>query len=287
MRVLVERAILERAIEALELEATTPGLDTTNEAIAALRAALAAEPAQSVAQANNEYLRAHLVNLLARIHRDGGHYLEEHGLEKAVADADQKVAVLNSELPAPVPLNPKEIKDILRSTGYVTNGQAWEISDLLVGRVFAPAPVPVPQAEPYGHVTTHTVTGQQFFYRYPQPPYLDTAKECIAVYAAPPAQPAPVLVPPGWMPIETAPKDGRKIILFYRNRNDKARTVMASWVTDEEAAETDEDGVGLTAGWYEAIDNWDDYTAVAIHEGEPTHWMPLPPPPGTQPGDKP
>ena len=46
-----------------------------------------------------------------------------------------------------------------------------------------------PEPEPYGHVTTHTVTGQQFFYRYPSPPYLDTAKECIAVYAAPPAAP--------------------------------------------------------------------------------------------------
>jgi len=29
----------------------------------------------------------HLMNLLAVIHRDGGHYVEEHGLEKAVEDA--------------------------------------------------------------------------------------------------------------------------------------------------------------------------------------------------------
>lgn len=83
----------------------------------------------------------------------------------------------------------------------------------------------------------------------------------------------------GWLPIESAPKDGRKIILFYRNANNLPRTVMASWVTDEEAAETDTDGVGLEAGWYESIDNWDDYCQVAIHAGEPTHWMPLPPPP--------
>jgi hypothetical protein len=31
----------------------------------------------------------HLRNLLARIHRDGGHYVEEHGLDKAVEDAHQ------------------------------------------------------------------------------------------------------------------------------------------------------------------------------------------------------
>jgi hypothetical protein len=44
----------------------------------------------------SEFLRAgkgindhHLLNLLAVIHRDGGHYTEEHGLEKSVKDAMQ------------------------------------------------------------------------------------------------------------------------------------------------------------------------------------------------------
>jgi hypothetical protein len=32
-----------------------------------------------------------LGNLLARIHRDGGHYIEEHGMDKAVTDADAKI----------------------------------------------------------------------------------------------------------------------------------------------------------------------------------------------------
>lgn len=82
-----------------------------------------------------------------------------------------------------------------------------------------------------------------------------------------------------WQPIETAPKDGRKVILFYRNSHNRPRTVMARWLTDEQAAETDADGVGLEGGWYECIDNWGDYTEVAIHEGEPDHWMPLPAPP--------
>lgn len=34
-------------------------------------------------------------NLLARIHRDGGHYVTLHGLEKACADADLIVANLH------------------------------------------------------------------------------------------------------------------------------------------------------------------------------------------------
>lgn len=82
-----------------------------------------------------------------------------------------------------------------------------------------------------------------------------------------------------WLPIATAPTNGCKVIVFYLNRSNKPRTVMARWLNDEEAAESDVDDVGLEAGWYECIDNWDDYTEVAIHEGEPTHWMPLPPPP--------
>lgn len=70
---------------------------------------------------------------------------------------------------------------------------------------------------------------------------------------------------------------------FMDNRNNMPRTVMACWLTDEQAAETDADGVGLEGGWYECIDNWDDYTEVAIHEGEPSHWMPLPARPSNPP----
>lgn len=36
-------------------------------------------------------------NLLCRIHRDGGHYIGQHGIEKACADADSRVAALNVE----------------------------------------------------------------------------------------------------------------------------------------------------------------------------------------------
>ncbi len=93
------------------------------------------------------------------------------------------------------------------------------------------------------------------------------------------AHPAPKQAEPSWQPIESAPNDGRKIIVTYANRNGIKRTVMACWLTEEQAAETDGDGVGLDEGWYECIDNWSDYTEVAIHEGEPTHWLPLPTPP--------
>lgn len=37
-----------------------------------------------------------LCNLLARITRDGGHYLERHGMQKACDDADKKLVTLLS-----------------------------------------------------------------------------------------------------------------------------------------------------------------------------------------------
>lgn len=39
----------------------------------------------------NSYEASMLRNLLARIHRDGGHYLDQHGLDKALEDADALV----------------------------------------------------------------------------------------------------------------------------------------------------------------------------------------------------
>ena len=85
--------------------------------------------------------------------------------------------------------------------------------------------------------------------------------------------------PVAWRPIESAPKTGRKVILFYKNRLNVGRTVIARCLTDEQATEIDADDVGLEGGWYECIDNWGDFTDVVIHEGEPSHWMPLPAPP--------
>lgn len=45
-------------------------------------------------QSENERLAASLSNLLARVHRDGGHYESEYGTDKACADADLIVAGL-------------------------------------------------------------------------------------------------------------------------------------------------------------------------------------------------
>ncbi len=90
--------------------------------------------------------------------------------------------------------------------------------------------------------------------------------DCRAAIAALQAEPQ------GWMPIETAPKDGRSMLLGYPNRAGKWRTVRGQWFSDAEIAETwEEEGA---EGWYETSVECEDLpNCWSI---EPTHWMPLP-----------
>ena len=75
-----------------------------------------------------------------------------------------------------------------------------------------------------------------------------------------------------WQPIETAPKDGRWILLYANNRQfEKYRCsiAVAKWHTWN--------GYGADEiGWYVSDENCHEFTRE-VHD--PTHWMPLPEPP--------
>ncbi len=89
---------------------------------------------------------------------------------------------------------------------------------------------------------------------------------------------------PEWQPIETAPK-GNAVLIYYTNEFGNERIVKALYIERfteeaEPASENDEyneadDTYYTLPGWYEMIDNWGDYSSVAIHHN-PSHWMPLP-----------
>lgn len=93
-----------------------------------------------------------------------------------------------------------------------------------------------------------------------------------------------------WQPIATAPHS-IPVLVHYKNSHDKSRVIKARFVArfteeagfdyEEGCAEYDEenDRYTTTEGWWEQIDNWPDYGEVAVHEGVPDHWMPLPEPP--------
>ena len=90
-----------------------------------------------------------------------------------------------------------------------------------------------------------------------------------------------------WISVEDRLPD-KKCLAYYANELGNARTVCAKYTKkySEEAGTDDEwidyceadDTYYYPEGWYEMIDNWDDYTFVTINH-QVTHWMPLPSPP--------
>jgi len=87
------------------------------------------------------------------------------------------------------------------------------------------------------------------------------------------------------------PPAGVKVLAAYRNSHGHWRRICARYApaktfeTDnEDWFEYDEetDTPYQPEGWYEIVDNWDEYSSSFVTEGEVTHWMPMPAPPEEQ-----
>jgi hypothetical protein len=76
----------------------------------------------------------------------------------------------------------------------------------------------------------------------------------------------------GWQPIETAPKDGQQFIGLWRGQ-----VYTVSWVQYYVKWPHEEGGPTFRGGW--SAETWDQHMPC-----QPTHWMPLPPPPARQQG---
>lgn len=80
-----------------------------------------------------------------------------------------------------------------------------------------------------------------------------------------------------WQPIETAPKDGRTVLLGMYNSHGNWRTLRGQYFTREVIDSDWENAEDCDEGWYEtSVECNDD---VNCWEANPTHWMPLPSPP--------
>jgi len=92
-----------------------------------------------------------------------------------------------------------------------------------------------------------------------------------------------------WQPIESAPK-GRKLIVGYFNDLGNWRSVMGCYYkkgtldANHDYIDGDEDG-HAPEGWYEEAEAYSE--ALLRTEKPPTHWMPLPVPPGSATPTKP
>lgn len=95
----------------------------------------------------------------------------------------------------------------------------------------------------------------------------------------------------GWVSVETKPEPGKDVLLYYKNLHDEGRTVKAFYVPafhieacgEEDDLECDYDEAAdqyyIPAGWYECVDNWDEFSFLLITGATLIAWQPLPQPP--------
>jgi len=83
---------------------------------------------------------------------------------------------------------------------------------------------------------------------------------------------------PDWEPIETAPKNGHTLLLGYFNSNGNWRTMRGQWISQDYIDNYfEDDWADADPGWYETVVESDDLPNCWLID--PTHWMPIPPPP--------
>jgi hypothetical protein len=90
-----------------------------------------------------------------------------------------------------------------------------------------------------------------------------------------------------WMPVKDHfPEPGKMVLACYKNSAGEWRIICGYWTPENfmesgpnsEIGEYDEarDKYYDPPGWYERIDNCDEYSHFAVCEGEVSHWMPMP-----------
>ena len=85
------------------------------------------------------------------------------------------------------------------------------------------------------------------------------------------------------------PEPNTKVLAHYCNKLSKGRTICAIWVpakTRVSNSDIDEnldleyddktDQFYWPEGWYEAIENWEEFGYLKVYEGEVAYWQPLP-----------
>ena len=91
-----------------------------------------------------------------------------------------------------------------------------------------------------------------------------------------------------WISVRKAiPPNGRKVLATYLNSYKNRRIITAQYFRRFEVESSGENGefdeyrkeddtYYVCEGWYECVDNWNEYSSFYVTEGTVTHWMELP-----------
>lgn len=105
-----------------------------------------------------------------------------------------------------------------------------------------------------------------------------------------------VLTMSDWIPVkDRLPENAKPVWVFGHavNNSKHTSTFKGRWIAEHTMLAADfgsdddmaliydesEDEYYVPEGWFERIENWDDYTDIAVGDYIVTHWMPLPEPP--------
>lgn len=75
-----------------------------------------------------------------------------------------------------------------------------------------------------------------------------------------------------WQPIETAPTSGKRMLLWWRTCKEPH---IGAWEVDEQFDDRPKSWPSPEEGWC-----CDGDACIPVNQGDCTHWMPLPEPPG-------
>jgi hypothetical protein len=81
-----------------------------------------------------------------------------------------------------------------------------------------------------------------------------------------------------WQPMESAPKNGRTVLLGLHNRLGNWRTFRGCWLSQTDIDDDFEEPELFEPGWYETAEETEECWPVS-----PTHWRPLFLPPEDKP----
>lgn len=92
----------------------------------------------------------------------------------------------------------------------------------------------------------------------------------------------------GWTKVsDLPPEPGKAVFVFYKNSHGEGRQIKAYYLPKchsvfdgdhdfhEPDYHEDKDEYFFCEGWYEVIDNWDQFSSIMVTEGEVTHYRPL------------